>query len=238
MAKDRRPPKPIISKNVSDASADILLDALDAGFDIEEIAPERGPKVRGDFKFNQESLDELVNLSSRGAPLPGQSLTNNPDQSYPWEKPATFSNPREALNEITKLLLQPEAMKNIVKALANGASVGDLASAVLYAKFFEGEINPDVMLLLIEPTMYLMMAIGEEANIKYNIDNDDLDEFDEDDEDVQNKINEFKTVFEQIKNSPPVKNVSMDNNILPQEIMEQVKEKSPQLKSLLDKGAA
>tara|TARA_B100001939_G_scaffold26289_1_gene21305 strand:- start:5856 stop:6566 length:711 start_codon:yes stop_codon:yes gene_type:complete len=235
MARDIRPPKPIVSKNVSEASGDILLDAIDAGFDIEEIAPDKGPQVRGDFKFDQNALDELVSLSSKGAPIPGQSLTNNPDESYPWEKPATFSNPREALNEITKLVLQPEAMKNVVRALGNGASVGDLATSILYAKFFEGEINPDVMMLLIEPTMYLMMSIGEEANIKYNIDNNDLDELDDED-DNQEKINEFKNVFEKIKNTQQVKSVNSNTSNLPNEVMEQVKNKSSEIKNLLDKG--
>lgn len=235
MARDIRPPKPIVSKNVSEASGDILLDAIDAGFDIEEIAPDKGPQVRGDFKFDQNALDELVSLSSKGAPIPGQSLTNNPDESYPWEKPVTFSNPREALNEITKLVLQPEAMKNVVRALGNGASVGDLATSILYAKFFEGEINPDVMMLLIEPTMYLMMSIGEEANIKYNIDNNDLDELDDEDNN-QEKINEFKNVFEKIKNTQQVKSVSSNTSNLPNEVMEQVKSKSSEIKNLLDKG--
>ena len=56
------------------------------------------------------------------------------------------------------------------------------------------------MLLLVEPVMYLMMAIGEEANIQYNIEGNDLDEFEmDDDEETQEKIDEFKNVFSKIK---------------------------------------
>ena len=107
---------------------------------------------------------------------------------------------REALEFISTLILQPEAMKNIVSALANGAAVADLATAVLCQRFFEGDINADTMLLLLEPVMYLMMAIGEEANIKYNLEGNDADElFDEDDEDVEEKLNEFRNVFSNIK---------------------------------------
>ena len=92
-------------------------------------------------------------------------------------------------------------MKQIVGALANGAAVADLAMVILYTKFTEGEINPDTLLLLAEPTMYIIMAIGEEANIKYNIEGDDLDEFDNDDNEEEDarKLNEFKNSFTNIK---------------------------------------
>ena len=235
MGQPKRNPNPIVSSNLSDASAQVFLDALDAGFEIDDIVQDRGPKIRAEKRFDQESLDEIVNLSSQGAPVPGQSLTNSPDTKYPWEQPAKFANTREALNEITNLILQPEAIKSTINALSKGASVGDLASAILYAKFTEGTINPDNMLLLMEPTMYLLMAIGEEANIKYNIDEDDM----EDEDEVKDKINEFKNVFSDIKNNGAVKNVSkdkIDTNVLPQSILDRVKEKGPEMQSLLSKG--
>ncbi len=238
MPKIKKEIRPIVSNNVSDAAGQVLTDALDSGFEIDDIVSDRGPKIRGEETFSQEGLDEIVNLSSEGAPIPGQSLTNDPDQPYPWEKPATFANPREALNEISNLLLQPEAMKNIVGALANGAAVADLSTAVLYAKFFEGEINADTMLLLVEPVMYLMMAIGEEANIQYNIEGNDLDEFEmDDDEETQEKIDEFKNVFSKIKKggSEKIEPEKINTNSLPQNILDRVKEKSPEIRGLLSK---
>ena len=224
MPKIKKEIRPIVSDNVSDAAGQVLTDALDSGFEIDDIVSDRGPKIRGEETFSQEGLDEIVNLSSEGAPIPGQSLTNDPDQPYPWEK--------------SNLLLQPEAMKNIVGALANGAAVADLSTAVLYAKFFEGEINADTMLLLVEPVMYLMMAIGEEANIQYNIEGNDLDEFEmDDDEETQEKIDEFKNVFSKIKKggSEKIEPEKINTNSLPQNILDRVKEKSPEIRGLLSK---
>lgn len=240
----RRNPKPIISNSLSEASRDIVLDALDAGYNIDELAPETGQKLRGEQKFSQEGLDEIVNLSSKGAAIPGQSLMNNPEQSYPWEKPAKFANPREALDVIVTELLQPEPMENIVAALANGAAVADLSIAILYSKFSTGDINPDVMLLLVEPVMYIMMAIGEEANIKYNIEGNDLDEFDEEDEDenTQEKLNEFKNAFTDIKNGASQKNISTENinsGVVPSSLLDKVKDKRPEIqeiRSILSRG--
>jgi len=245
-AQKRRTPKPIISSSLSEASRDIILDALDAGYSIDELAPDVGPQIRGEQKFSQEGMDELVNLSNQGAAMPGQSLMNDPEQSQPWENPAKFANPREALDSIVNEILQPEAVKNIVMALANGAAVADLSIAILYSKFSTGDINPDVMLLLVEPVMYLIMGIGEEANIKYNIEGNDLDEFDDEDdfEENEEKLNQFRNSFTDIKKGTMEKNISpqkINNGVLPSDVLSKVKEKSPEIqeiRSILSRGEA
>ena len=240
MGAPKRQANPVVSSSLSDAAGQIVLDGLDAGFDIEDMAPDKGPKIRGEAKFSQEGLDELVSLSNKGAPIPGQSLTKDTEDTYPWEKPPEFTNPREALDDVVGSIMQPEAMKNIVSALAQGAAVADLGTAILYAKFNEGKISPDAMMLLAEPVMYTIMAIGEEANIQYNIEGNDLDEFDDEDdvEDNENKLNEFRNVLTDIKKGA-TKNIEpskIDTNVVPESILAQVKEKGPEIKSLLSKG--
>jgi len=240
MGAPKRQANPVVSSSLSDAAGQIVLDGLDAGFDIEDMAPDKGPKIRGEGKFSQEGLDELVSLSNKGAPIPGQSLTKDTEDTYPWEKPPEFTNPREALDDVVGSIMQPEAMKNIVSALAQGAAVADLGTAILYAKFNEGKITPDVMMMLAEPVMYTIMAIGEEANIQYNIEGNDLDEFDDEDkvEDEDAKLNEFRNVLTDIKKGA-TKNIEpskIDTNVVPESILAQVKEKGPEIKSLLSKG--
>ena len=236
------PPRPIVSNSLSDAAGQTVLDALDSGFTIEDIIWEdKGPKIRPRQKEDQAALDQMVEMTSKGGPVPGQSLTGDPNQPKPWETPPTFANPREALTHISTLILQPKAIEGIIGSLLNGVAVGDIATAVLYTSFTEGDISPDVMLMLMEPVMYLVMNIGEEANIQYNIEKDDMDEMDEEDpEEVNEKINEFKSVFEDIKNAKPVKSVNKetlktDPNILPQSILAKVKEKGPEIQSMLNR---
>ena len=236
----KRAPNPIVSSNLSEAAALTVMDGLDAGFTIDEIAPDRGPKIRGEAKFSQEKLDELVSLSNKGAPIAGQSLTRSVDEPYPWETPPEFANPREALDDIVGSIMQPEAVKNIVSALAKGGAVADIGTAILYAKFNEGKISPDAMMMLAEPVMYTIMAIGEEANIQYNIEGNDLDEFDDEDdvEENKNKLNEFKNVLTDIKKGA-TKNIEaskIDANVVPESILAQVKEQGPEIRSLLSKG--
>tara|TARA_R110000787_G_scaffold266827_1_gene373078 strand:+ start:1081 stop:1815 length:735 start_codon:yes stop_codon:yes gene_type:complete len=242
MAQPTRDPRPIVSDSVTDAAAQSVLDGLDAGFTIDEIAPNKGPKKRGEAKFNQEALDEIVNLSSKGRPIPGQSLVNDPSQPYAWEQPPEFANPKDALDYMVGIIYQPEVVKNIVNSLLSGAAVADITMVMLYTKFTEGKFNPDVLMLLAEPIMYVIMSIGEEANIKYNIeDSDDLDELDNEDDDDENneKLKEFRTVFDDIKNGVTKKGVEPDkisSGVLPQNILDRVKEEGPAIRSLLGKG--
>ena len=242
MAQPTRGPRPIVSDSITDTAAQSVLDGLDAGFTIDEIAPDTGPKIRGEARFNQEALDEIVNLSSKGGPIPGQSLVNDPSQPYPWEQAPEFANPKDALDYMVATIFQPEPMKEIVGALANGAAVADIAMVMLYTKFTEGKFNPDVLMLLAEPVMYVIMAIGEEANIKYNIeDSNDLDNLDKEDdaEEEKEKIKEFKTVFEDIKNGTTKKGIEpskITSDKIPQNILDKVKEEGPAIRSLLGKG--
>ena len=138
------------------------------------------------------------------------------------------------MQNILNQLLEPEATKNIVFSLADGMSVSDIATTVGYVEFIKGNINPDVMFLVIEPLMYLIMSIGEEAGINYNIETNDANELDE--EETFESIAEFEKAFDEIRNSEQIKNVSVekiDSGVVPRSLLEQVKEKGPEIKSLL-----
>ena len=227
-----RDARPVLSDNLTDAVEQIILDAQAAGVDLDDI--EDKPKVKGQFRDSPEALDKLVALKSRGSAIPGQSLTNSPDQPYPWEQPAEFANPRDAIDAILAQILQPEAVKEIINALAKGASVGDLAMAITYAKFTEGKISPDTMLLVMEPIMYLIMSIGEEANIQYNIDNDDIDEEDEDE--IAEKLQEFENVFEQIQAGAMDKEIKPENlseGVVDKSLLDRVKQAGPEIRQSL-----
>jgi|TARA_R100001377_G_C3194409_1_gene112007 hypothetical protein len=241
MAQPTKNPRPIVSGSLSDASAQVVLDGLDSGFTIDDIAPSKGPKLRGERQFSQEGLDELVSLSDKGAPIPGQSLMNSPEEPYSWEQPPEFTNPREALDYVVALMFEPEAMKNIIVALSKGAAVIDIGVAILYSQFTTGKINPDVLIMLVEPVAYVIMAMGEEANIKYNIEGNDLDEFDDEeyDEEEEDLKDEFKNSLSGIKEKTLNKGIDISNinsGVVPESILAKVEEKSPEIKSILSKG--
>ena len=105
----------------------------------------------------------------RGRPIPGQSLTNDPSQPYNWEKAPEFTNAKEAMLYVFENLTVPETTANILLSLSKGIGVIDIASITLYTGFTEGKWNPDMMMLLMEPTMYMIMALAEKADIPYSL---------------------------------------------------------------------
>ena len=129
--------------------------------------------------ISNNAIDFLQQSLDTGRPIPGQSLTNSPEEPYNWEKPAEFSNPKEAMLYTFGILTEPETTANILINVTKGVSIIDIASIVLYQGFLEGKWNPDLMILLMEPTMYMVMALCEKAEIPYKLDSADDEDVEE-----------------------------------------------------------
>ena len=119
---------------------------------------------------NQEILDYLGQMNG---PVPGQSLTNNPDEPYPWERPPVHTNLNEALYSLFDMLTEEEMYIDVVSAIGQGMPIVNLAEVILTDGFQKGAWNPDLMVTLIEPTMYMLMSMAEKAGVKYRIDEED-----------------------------------------------------------------
>tara|TARA_R100001443_G_scaffold92849_3_gene99532 strand:+ start:861 stop:1457 length:597 start_codon:yes stop_codon:yes gene_type:complete len=146
--------------------------------------------------ISEKATNFIENSLNTGKAIPGQSLTNSPDQPYNWEKPAEYTNPKEAMLYVFETLTVPETTANTLISLTKGIGVIDIASITLYAGFLEGKWNPDLMVLLMEPTMYMIMALAEKAGIDYDMeagDNEVAIEMSSDSqiEEIQGTINEL-----------------------------------------------
>jgi hypothetical protein len=117
--------------------------------------------------INQEAVDFLTRQVEGGKALPGQSLTHSPEEPYKWEKPPEFTNLEEATHSLFNTIYSSETAGNILLSINNGVGIIDLTSIILYTGFLEGKWTPDLMLLLAEPTMYMLMALAEKADIPY-----------------------------------------------------------------------
>ena len=118
---------------------------------------------------SEKAINFMQGNMERGKAIPGQSLTNSPEESYKWEKAPEFTNPRETMLYVFETLTVPETTSNILLSISNGVSVIDIASITLYSGFLEGKWNPDLMTILMEPTMYMIMALAEKAGIDYQL---------------------------------------------------------------------
>ncbi len=124
-------------------------------------------------EYSQEGVNALAQA---GRAIPGQSLTANPDEPRPFEGAPDFTNFKEALDYTAAELLLEENYMPLMMAIGDGVPIVDLATQIGYVGFREGKWNPDLMMMLLEPIMYLLMALAEKAGIEYRIDSEDDDE--------------------------------------------------------------
>tara|TARA_R110000796_G_scaffold227362_1_gene344121 strand:- start:1318 stop:1920 length:603 start_codon:yes stop_codon:yes gene_type:complete len=176
-------------------------------------------------EYNPEAVEAFAKA---GRPIPGQSLTSNPDEPRPFEGATDFTNFKEALDYTTAELLLEENYMPMVLAIGDGVPVTDLAMQIGYVGFREGKWNPDLMMMLMEPLIYLLMALAEKAGIEYRIDSDDED--DEDDTLFEEKA---KNIADTIKKQNDKGKIP--SGVLPDNVLQQIEKLEMPQESLLEK---
>ena len=116
-------------------------------------------------------------------PTAGQSLTNSPDTPYPWEGQPEITSVKVATEKIFFDLLKEDNLTTVATLMSQKTPVADIANLLLTAGFQKGKWNPDMMLSLLEPTMYMLLAIAEKAGINPVLNREDSEvEIEEDDQ--------------------------------------------------------
>lgn len=168
-------------------------------------------------EYNQAGIDALAN-SSR--PIPGQSLTDSPDQSYPWESPPEYTNFQKAFNYLAEELLEEDIYVSLIVAMGQGVPISDIALQLLQRGFQEGKWNPDLLLMLIEPTMYLLMALAEKAEIEPRLYGDEEEDLDDEEQNARLQLqskNLSELAKDKVGDMPKV-----PSGVLPAEIVEEI----------------
>ena len=165
-------------------------------------------------RLEKNSFDE-AGINPFNAPIPGESLTASPDNKKAWERPPEYTDEDEAMKALYLLLTERTKLKSLIDIINDGIPLDEIAQVILYKGYTEGKYNPDLMLLLIEPTIYLLIAIADYADIKDYVlyegeDNDPDTELPENntipiDIDGDGKPDEIKT---KIKREPKAESVS------------------------------
>ena len=177
-------------------------------------------------EYSQEGVNALAQA---GRAIPGQSLTANPDEPRPFEGAPDFTNFKEALDYTAAELLLEENYMPLMMAIGDGVPIVDLATQIGYVGFREGKWNPDLMMMLLEPIMYLLMALAEKAGIEYRIDSEDDDE--DQDSIFQEKTN---NIAQSLKNEV-TENKGVPAGVLPKNIVAEIEELEIPSESLLAK---
>ena len=113
---------------------------------------------------------------------------------------------------------------SIIRSLEKGVPIVDMASGVLMEGFRAGKFNPDLMLLLAEPVIYLFMVLAARSGVdNYRIDADE----DEPniDENPQQTVNTLRTLVAlEGEKAAQMQNSIKSADMLPEEIEEQLEQ--------------
>ena len=129
-------------------------------------------------KIRENQFDE-VGVNPFNAPVPGESLTASPETPKAWERPPEYTDQDEAMMAVYMVLTEQATLRGLIEIISDGIALDELAQVILYKGYTEGKYTPDMMLMLAEPTIYLLIAIADYAEIKdyvlYNEEDGDPD---------------------------------------------------------------
>ena len=118
------------------------------------------------------------------APIPGQSLTDEP-KNYAWENPPEITDPEEAIAMHMSKFNDPEVIDNMLDLLDVGFPVRALAESILTASVAAGWHSIDVS-LIVAPFMHEhIISMANEAGVSY------VEGFEKDEEAEQEKERQF-----------------------------------------------
>jgi hypothetical protein len=104
-------------------------------------------------------------VTQMGRPIPGQSLTADPDNPAPYERPPKFTSIHAASEFIFGKLIEEETYMQVMELLSDDMPIMDITQTLLFKGFTEGQWSPDLMLMLVEPVAYMLLALAERAQI-------------------------------------------------------------------------
>ena len=116
-------------------------------------------------KFRNQQPESVMSYEEPGvnkfdAPIPGQSLTDEPG-NYPWEHPPKTPSVEEATDYVYESIMKPENMERMFTLLRMGIPIEALVKIITFSGFLEGRWTVDTAKLL-EPIVAMMVA-GEAA---------------------------------------------------------------------------
>jgi len=127
-------------------------------------------------KIKQNQFDEQ-GVNPFNAPIPGESLTAAPDMPKAWEQPSQYTDQSKAMEAVYMELTEEDTLRKLINMINDGTPLDQIAQVTLYKGYTEGKFSPDLMLMLIEPTLYLLIAIADYAEIKdYILYNEEVDD--------------------------------------------------------------
>lgn len=134
--------------------------------------------------------EEYLNVLLQGSSIPGSSLTADPDDPAPYEKPPEYTDIHAASEWLFSELIEEDRYDQLIQSLLEGIPVMDIAQVILFTGFTQGKWDVNLMTLLAEPTAYIIMALAERAGVDFVLERDENTEEENDPLNIDAKITE------------------------------------------------
>lgn len=121
----------------------------------------QGPK----FNEGKPGLQDMQEMMQTEA-IPGQSLTQDPGSRLPYETEPKYSKLQDFVDESFLKMSEPEGLPLLFDAMRKGVPVEYIAQKFLENEVQIGNINTDVMLQAIEPTIYILVHLATYGGIE------------------------------------------------------------------------
>ena len=115
----------------------------------------------------------MQDMSKMDRPIPGQSLTTDPENPAPYERPPEFTNVHDATMYLWDYVTEEETYAALMTGISKGVPVMAITQVILFDHFQQGKWNPDLMLMLAEPLAYMLIALAERLDLDIEIDNEE-----------------------------------------------------------------
>ena len=111
----------------------------------------------------QKEFDKIQ--AGMGRPIPGQSLTNDPDNPAPYEQAPMFTTVDEASKYLWDFITDEPRYVAIMRAVDEEIPVMEHVRVILFNHFVKGAFNPDLMLMMAEPLAFMIIALAERLDL-------------------------------------------------------------------------
>ena len=132
------------------------------------------------------------------APIPGQSLTNEP-KNYPWENPTRLNSPEDALVFHMERLEEPRRIKAALDFLQMDMTVVTLVEGILRSGVANGEHSIDVSMLIAPVIHEHIVSLAKVARIDFDEGLEDEDEMSDEDSKYATRTMKARKILKQIK---------------------------------------
>jgi hypothetical protein len=114
----------------------------------------------------------MVDRENFNAPIPGQSLTSNPENNV-WQRPPQYPTVEEAVNYYMQLLLNEDYTSDLLDVIEMKIPLTAIANSLQLGSVMTGKHTVDVGLLCLPVIIEILITMAELSNVDYFIGTED-----------------------------------------------------------------